>query len=261
MRYRSGANLIHMKVLGYIALHYGKDYLQYAIRSMYESVDEILILYTSTPCHGSATSLKCPDTREELVAIVQMVDQDNKVKWTEGKWAYEGQQRDTAYAYARSRSFDIIVTTDADEVWKPGILKELIQLTYDKKASKCLIWMRHLWRSFNYICDDAMRQERINYLGSDKKELIYAPYAENQVWHFGYARSVSDIAYKISIHGHSGEWLLSKQRWLEEKYMPFPPASDVHPVCKDTWNPKPFDKRELPEIMMTHPFYNSELVK
>ena len=250
-----------MKVLGYIALHYGKDYLKYAILSMYDSVDEILILYTSAPCHGSGTSLKCPDSKNELLSIVDEVDKNKKIRWAEGKWTYEGQQRDSAYNYANAHGFDILVTTDADEVWKPELLNELIRLTYERKASKCLVWMRHLWRSFNYICDDAMRQERINYLGNDKKELIYAPQAENQIWHFGYARSIKDIEYKISIHGHSGEWILPKQQWLEEKYIPFPPASDVHPVCQDTWEPRPFNKNELPNFMTMHPFYNSEVIK
>jgi hypothetical protein len=141
------------------------------------------------------------------------------------------------------------------------MLKELIQLTYDRKANRCLIWMRHLWRSFNYICDDGMRQERIYYLGNDKGDLIYAPQPVNQVWHFGYARKPSDIAYKISIHGHSAEWVQSKESWLSNKYMPFPPTGEyVHPACKDVWYPKLFDKSELPEIMRDHQWYNAEVI-
>lgn len=250
-----------MKVLGYIALHYGKDYLAWAIRSMYSNCDQILVLYSPVASHGSSTSLTCPDTEQELIEICANNDPDNKIVWKKGNWRQENEQRNVAHYYGRLHGFHILVCTDADEVWDSSqVLGELINLTYIRKASKCLVWMRHLWRSFNYVCDDPMRQERIYYLGDDRGELIYAPMAFNQVWHFGYARRPADILYKISIHGHSAEWLQPKEQWFHQKYMPFPPANDTHPVCKSTWNPQPFDKTKLPELMQSHPWYNKEVI-
>lgn len=251
-----------IKTLAYIPLLYGCDYIQYAIRSVYSEVDTILILYSKKPSHGQKNnSLVCPDTKEQLIELISLVDIDCKIIWIDGDWLHENEQRNYAHHYARKEGYNVLVAVDSDEVWKTEMLRDLIKEVYERKASKCLIWMRHLWRSFNYICDDPMRQERIYYIGTDTKDLIYASQPSNQVWHFGYARSFKDIEYKISIHGHSNEWINSKQVWFNEKYKPFPPTNDVHPTCKDTWQPQLFDKVLLPEIMREHPFYNLKSIE
>lgn len=249
------------KVLAYCPLHYGKDYLKYAIASVYPLVNEILILYTPQPSHGHGTSMVCPDAYEDLFHEATVNDPQYKVKFISGTYSREGIHRDVAFDYAKQNGFDIVVGLDADEVWNTQYLGELIQEVYERKSEKCLVWMRHLWRSFNFICDDAMRQERIYYIGPDKTGLIYADKPVNQVFHFGYARELNQVEYKISIHGHSNEWTLPKERWFNEKYKPFPPVQDVHPTCVNTWNPKPFDRKELPEIMHSHPWFDKEVIE
>lgn len=246
-----------MKVVGYFAMHYGKDYLEYSLRSVYNDLEHIFILYTPRPSHGHDTRLTCPDTEQELMDICARVDVDNKISWRVGHWHQENEQRNYAKQLAKAYGADILVLVDFDEVWKPGILKELIQLTYERKASKCLIWMRHLWRSFDWICDDPMRQERIYYLGSDAGDLIYAPQPENQVWHFGYARKPIDVEYKMSIHGHKAE---IANNWYYNKFLQYPFVNECHPACKDMWNPTPFDKTTLPELMWEHPYYDLVII-
>ena len=249
------------KVLGYIALHYGSDYLAYAIRSMYDSVDEILILYCERPSHAADNGVPCPETEAELMDIARSVDPDGKIKWMDGNWKQENAQRNYAHEYAALNGFNVLVTTDADEVWTDKkTLDDLIQLTFDRKAKSCLVHMRHLWRSFNLICDDGMRQERLHYIGADRGDLIYAEQKYNMVWHFGYARKPSAIYYKIGIHGHSAEWLIPKEQWFQTKFMPFPPAQATHPCCAGVWYPAAFDKTELPEMMREHPYYNLEVI-
>lgn len=250
-----------MKVLAYLPLLYGKDYLKHSLLSYYNDVDEILICYSPKPSHGHPSNLACPDSEQELINICAEVDVDNKINWHKGNWQQENQQRNFAHDYARSKGYDLLFNADFDEIWRPGYLKELLQLTYDRKANRCLIWMRHLWRSFDWICDDPMRQERIYYLHHDRGDLIYAPQPENQVFHFGYARTLEDVKYKISCHGHSSEWLQTKEAWFESKYVPFPPTGEyTHPACQNVWLPQPFDKNELPEIMKTHPYYNLKVI-
>lgn len=250
-----------MKVLAYIPLHYGVDYIGKAIESVNDAVDEILIIYTSKPSHGTGTSMFCPDSKQELIDEINKADIEDKVVFMEGEFKREGLHRDTAFTYAKNEGFDIVVALDSDEIWNTKYLKELIVEVYERKAAKCLVWMRHLWRSFNFICDDPMRQERIYYIGEAKESLIYADKTKNQVWHFGYARALNQIEYKISIHGHSNEWLMPKERWFNEKYKPFPPVQDVHPTCVNTWNPKELNRYELPEIMHSHPYFKLEEIK
>ena len=59
-----------MKVLGFIPLHYGKEYLEVAIKAVDPCIDQLLILYTSKPSYGSRSAIVCPETEEELKEIV-----------------------------------------------------------------------------------------------------------------------------------------------------------------------------------------------
>lgn len=257
-----------MKVAAYCPLHYGSDYLKYAIESVKDDVEHFFILYTPTPSHGSGSGSRgCPDSEEDLYRIVTSVLGFDQFTWIKGAWTQENQQRNYAHEIAKQKGYDILVALDFDEIWRPGYLADLVKLTYERKATKCLVWMRHLWRSFNYICDDSMRQERIYYLGNDKTDLIYAPQPENQIFHFGYARRPVDMEYKIGIHGHSSEWLQTKTAWFNDKFMAWPPVNEngesnqyVHPVCSGVWAPQKFDKELLPEIMKDHPYYNLEVI-
>ncbi len=82
-------------------------------------------------------------------------------------------------------------------------------------------------------------------------------YLSEQYFHMGYARSIKDIEYKINIHGHKNEW---RAEWMEMyrnwKYG----MNDVHPTCEGIWNPEPFDKTTLPELMRDHPYYDLEAI-
>ncbi len=256
-----------MKTAAYCALHYGTDYLKYAILSVMKDVDHFFFLYTPTPSHGASGRRSCPDTEEGLLEIVKATLPEDKFTWIKGAWTQENQQRNYAHEIAKQKGYDILVALDFDEIWREGYLSELIKLTYERKAVKCLVWMRHLWRSFNYICDDSMRQERVYYLKPDHEALIYAPHPENQIYHFGYARKPSDMEYKIGIHGHSAEWLQTKQAWFSDKFMAWPPVNEageslqyVHPVCEGVWHPQKFDKNLLPGIMKDHPYFNLEVI-
>jgi len=53
-----------MKVIAYYILHYGHEYINYSMRSIYNHVDEIIILYSEHPSHGTLTALQNPDSRE-----------------------------------------------------------------------------------------------------------------------------------------------------------------------------------------------------
>jgi hypothetical protein len=246
-----------MKAVGYVCLHYGKDYLEYSLRSVYSEFEHIFVLYTPNPSHGHKSRLTCPDTEQELMDICAKVDVDNKISWRVGHWTQENHQRDYAYELAKTYGADILGLIDFDEVWKTEVLRDLIKETYEKKASKCLVWMKHLWRSFDHICEDAMRQERLYYLGKDKQDLIYASQTEPQVWHFGYARMPIDVEYKMSIHGHKSELLAN---WYHNKFLRYPFEEDSHPTRGANWIPTKFDKTLLPDIMKEHPYYNLPII-
>jgi len=58
-----------MKRLSATICHYGKDFLEYALKSVENSVDEMLILYSRNPTMGHSRNMINPDSGEELKAI------------------------------------------------------------------------------------------------------------------------------------------------------------------------------------------------
>ena len=252
-----------MKVAAYYTIHYGVDYLAYSIKSIYDVVDEILILYSAQPSHGKGTNLICPDTEDELKRQASLNDKDQKITWIEGVWGTEGEHRNVAFQMAKKKDCDILVMVDFDEIWDDFILGQLINESYIDPVYELRIKMRHLWRSFCWACEDAMTQGRIFNLKKAylwQTSIRYAKGFDNDyVWHFGYARSVRNIKYKTSIHGHGDEW---RDDWFKKTFKKWKPGmNDVHPTCLDTWHPKEYDKNKMPEFMREHPFFNLDTIK
>jgi hypothetical protein len=53
-------------IVGFTALHYGTDYLSYAIRSVAHAVDAWYVAYTPVGSHGHRATRPCPETEAEL---------------------------------------------------------------------------------------------------------------------------------------------------------------------------------------------------
>lgn len=242
-----------MKVSAYVCLHYGSDFLEYAIRSVIDQVDEVLVAYTPKPSHGHGTDLVCPDTREELLKIARAAA-GSKLTWMEGTYHHEGLHRT---AGVDECEHDLVMVLDSDEIWDPTVLKRALdQVRADDidDPREFLVNPVHFWRSFNHICTDQMYPVR--FIRKDREPGCQA-YLKEQYFHMGYARSVKDIEYKISIHGHKNEW---RPEWLDMFRNWKPGTNDVHPTCKDIWNPEPFDKAQLPAVLHDHPFYDLDII-
>lgn len=71
--------------IAYTALHYGADYLGWAIRSVIDAIDEYVVLYAAQGSHVFRTTLPCPDNRKELYTIARQAARD-KLRWYDGEW-------------------------------------------------------------------------------------------------------------------------------------------------------------------------------
>lgn len=252
-----------MKVAAYYSLHYGVDYLAYSIKSIYDVVDEIFILYSSTPTFGTSTELTCPDKTSGLVQEAFLNDVDHKVRWFDGTWKNESDHRTQAHNLAKEMNYDILVMVDGDEIWDTEVLKEFIKDSYDNPVYELRIKMRHLWRSFNWICEDVNIQGRIFNLRESPKNPLTIRIAKainnDYLWHFGMARTLRDIEYKCAIHGHISEW--RSNDWFEKIFKAWKPGmNDVHPTCVDWWSPKAYNKDKMPIFMREHPYFNLKLI-
>lgn len=249
-----------MRVHSYTIVHYGKDYIGYALQSVHDQMDQVHIVYTPYPTHGHQTEHKPPENGGEILEAVLEHDPEQKVQWHEVHHVrHEGPHRDLAVGACQNAGAEMVLVVDCDEVWNRKTLKSALAYAWDQnKARNWLINFTHLWRSFDWCCRDEGWPVRIldlRHFGGT----AYIPRELGEIYHFGYATTSSLMWYKWQIHGHKNEL---RPEWWKERWMKWPPVGDCHPTNRDGfWNPEPFDKAKLPELMRSHPFYDLERIE
>lgn len=248
-----------MKVVGFTCLHYGKDYLEWAIRSVIDHVDEHWCVYSPIGSHGHHTDRPCPDTREELYVAAQRGAGD-KLRWFEGTFRHEGEHRGMIHTLAPDA--DVILVVDADEIWPLGLAEALINqpngVSYPGRLRLPII---HYWRSFyRAIIHDPAFPVRVIYPKADMGEMTFILPKESPINHMGYAQRPEIVEYKQHTHGHKGEW--RKDDWFNTIFMDETRRTDLHPVGSQYWDYEDIDPwRYLPDFMREHPYANREIIE
>jgi hypothetical protein len=249
-----------MKVMAYMPLHYGSDYIRESILSIKDHVDVILILYTKWPSFGHMSSMPCPDTEEYLYQLAKEAAGD-KLIWENVSPGTEGEHRTMAEQRAMENGYDLLIAIDSDEVWEPSALPRMINEASNKDARYVGVngWA-NFWRSFSLILKDYYAPIRFVNLNAHNKinDFIGDP-SENNIYHFSCALSHELMRYKWSCHGHNDEL---RSDWLNEVYFKWDGTQEwLHPVSKSIWHkPMPFDKTDLPLFMHNHKFFNQNLI-
>ncbi len=243
------------KICAYMPIHYGKDYLEYAIKSIINHVDRLVIFYTNKPSYGYGTNDQCPDAEAELFDIIHNCKVENKLAIIRGAWNNEGEHRQAAEEWAKLNDYDILMACDYDEIWDEGELKKAIDYVKNTNYRNYLVHMRHFWRSFSKVCNDPCLPVRFIKFKGDETGII----PDVTVNHFGYAIPDALMKYKWQIHGHKAEL---RSDWLENMWDKFPEVlKDLHPTNLNFWNAEDYDKSKLPDLLKIHPFYNLEVIK
>lgn len=244
------------KVIGYTALHYGREYLAYAIQSIIDHIDEYHVIYSATGSHGHKTHIPCPETRDELYAIASTVA-GRKLRWHDGEWAHEGLQRDSIHQYAPDA--DVILVLDSDEIWPAELVSSA--LTYPLLNPQFKHWrvpIQHYWRSF-YRCilhDPAYPVRAIYPRGNGTSEVP----SNQRINHMGYAQRPEIVEYKILTHGHKNEWRHDVD-WFKDRYMANAQV-DCHPVGSEWWNPETVNYLDyMPDFMKWHKYANMQVIE
>lgn len=249
-----------MKVVGFTALHYGRDYLAYAIRSIIDHIDEYHVAYTAIGSHGHRTDVKCPETRDELYAIASAVA-GSKLRWHDGEWSYEGAQRDSIHQYAPDA--DVILVLDSDEIWGEGLAESVLSAAYQGIAPKITrVGIIHYWRSFyRAVLHDPANPVRMIYPKAHGGEgTLDLRHKFQVINHMGYAQRPEIVEYKILTHGHKNEWRHDVD-WFKDRYMANA-QTDTHPVGSEYWNPERVDPLDyMPRWMLDHPYYHMQVIE
>lgn len=258
MAVHEGADGRMAKVVGFTALHYGRDYLAYAIRSIIDHIDEYHVAYSAIGSHGHRSDVKCPETREELYAIASAAAGD-KLRWHDGEWEHEGWQRDSIFDNAPDA--DAIIVLDADEIWPEDLIKTVVELPADKAPVRRLrVQMVHFWRSFyRAVLHDPAFPIRIIYpkVDTDREFTLSYP---GKIAHMGYAQRPEIVQYKQLTHGHRNEWRRDVD-WFADKFMANA-QTDTHPVGSEFWWPERVDPMDyMPRWMQDHPYYHMQVIE
>lgn len=237
------------KLIAYTALHYGKEWLAYAIRSVIDDLDTLYVLYTAQPSYGHATSEPCPESREELYAIARQAA-GNKLRWIDVAAYGEGQHRDLIFTVAPNADF--ILALDADEVWAEGLVKAAIE--HAKAHPTVRRWhvpTMTYWRSFTRAMPNDMDYPvRLTNTHAREREGFFSN--GSVINHFGYFQSLGIVRYKWLIHGHLPEYRKDCD-WFTDKYLANAQA-DVYPAGIGKWYPQDVDPLDYcPSWIVEHP--------
>ena len=71
-----------MRASAYMALHYGADYLEYAIKGVIDHVQSFYVMYTRRPSYGHVGGMQCPESADQLRTIAENAA-GSKLKWVE----------------------------------------------------------------------------------------------------------------------------------------------------------------------------------
>lgn len=253
-----------------MALHFGKEYLAWAIRGVQDAVDEIHIHYAPAPSFGYTKNLPCPDSEDELRAQAERFC-TKPLRWirTTGT-ARENAHRMCMDAYAREAGARMYVVIDADEVWDPTALDATFNAVWAApEAGQCsgrwLARFANFWRSWRWQLDDGFMPVRIVDCRFALQEFpdgrLDAVMQPAPVYHFGYAQTLATMSYKLSVHSHTDEM---RPNWLEEKFIPWQPGdTDCHPTAFNLWTPRPTSPEiatKLGELLHDHPHRDLELI-
>lgn len=114
-----------MKRIAVMAVHYGKEYLAWAVQSLALTCDEIHVFYTPTPSFSFTENTPCPDTEDELFAEANRF-KPPKLIWHNklGHLGSESIHRGMMTQTAINVGAKFMVIVDADEVWSPAALDQ-----------------------------------------------------------------------------------------------------------------------------------------
>lgn len=245
-----------MKIIAYVALLYGKDYLAASIQSIIDYVGEYHVLYSPHGSHGTQINTPCPETREELRAIAQTAA-GSKLRWHDGNWRQENEQRESIYQYAPDA--DAILIVDADEIWHPRTWA-MVEAEMGYKGRGIRIPFIHFWRSFHKaIVRDPAAPTRVIFPKAVRPDWILDFSLEQAINHMGYAQRSEIVGYKMKIHGHKHQL---KPNWFETVFLDKNRTTDLHPVGSEWWNVETVDPLDyMPEFMASHPYFKMDWIE
>jgi hypothetical protein len=186
-----------------------------------------------------------------------MVPGWSRIDWVDGQWSNESDHINAVQPY--TEGYDWLVRLDADEIFPPGMVAEMIAQAEESNHRAYRVPFCHFWRSFSRVCRDGSHPFRLFRVdGGEGERTLDSKGEKLEVLHFGYAQPSKWIQYKLTVSGHRPEF---RPDWYEKRWLANAQA-DVHPVMYPThWMPTDYDKDKLPDVLKRHPYFPMTVIE
>lgn len=262
-------------VIAVYVVHYGDDYLEYSIRSIYGSVDKILIsVGLESWNYAERTSID----PVFLAKIKELPLKYSKIELVYGTWAKDEDQRNDSIPYARD--YDYYFLVDTDEIYRQEELANLYSIVEKNPGAGVFrIPFYNFWRGFGYVIQEAVNEpvqrffknsarrfyfKRSCTSGYRKKAQFDVSRKDCSCYHFSYARKPDAIEHKFKTWMHADE---VRQRWVKKVFAAWEQnkmMTNLFPVAgqEDRWiSAQPFDAAKLPSVLLDHPYHGMDVIK
>ena len=267
--------------VGIIALN-EEEYIEYSLKNIYDTADEIIIVEGSTKLWREANpdTVKSDGSSIDKTAeiIKNFPDPENKITLIQGKWEDKLEMRNQ---YMQKAKGDYIWLVDADEFYKKEDQKKLRKFLIENPDVEEVRWpFRNFWHGFNIICKGSLaataqrlwknlncklsRHDTVVKLNNVPLKVVH----NNDIccYHYGYVKSKQNMRaktnfYKLRYQTTKGlyskeyedvlEFLESWFNWNSEHKLPYKLPGNMQLID--------YNISDHPEIIKSHPYYKQQI--
>jgi GT2 family glycosyltransferase len=279
---RTGKVCEYPKVTASYIVFNEENFLEYSLKSIYNSVSKIIIVEGCTEVTKKYANEDGSSTDRTVEIIKDFSDPENKIRLIQGSWKDKTEQRNTYCKFLDDS--DYLWVIDGDEVWDKETLVRIEHLMFARPdiPSFCFNFVDY-WKDFSHISKGVWEQFvgrksliNLNITGNIKYESHILPIAEDgkdipaifcsdiYFKHFSYCRPLEKVKQKIDYYISRGTPGYEIQEdWLEKVWL----AWDKDPVrVEKEYGNHPFGRGHtelytggFPEVLHSHPLYEKYL--
>jgi len=281
-----------MSIAAVYCVYNEEEYIEYSIRSILESVDQIYVLLSQGPYTAYNPRAEERFAREDRTAeiVSALAARHRSITLVRGLWRSELEHRNAGMQLAWRDGHAYYFLVDGDEVYRADHLGNLRQAVKEHpRVGQFIIKCDLFWRSFRYRIPYSelswmprrlfrmTRWSRLGksqipipwrcrFTGNNKTDswgsVLHLDPGQIRFYHFSFARSPAKMLEKLSTYSHAHE---IRERWFEDVWLRWPTQRDLRnlnpvdpPKMPAALRVEPDD---LPEIMRRHPYYALDVIE
>jgi len=259
-----------MKIGALMVCRNESDWCDYAIEGVAPYVDTIAIVRGLTSWNNGFTSLD--DTREKIFS--NKYHQSGKIVYKEvDNPGSDEAHRNICLEILKERGCDLVWVVDFDEFYDDHNVEKMFDLVRKIGVANCgqvYGYAYAYWRGLGYrsttperfgpILFNLRENTKFNYIRNVDQDPGHT--FEVVLHHMTAVKTEKQMYEKINGWSHANEVI---KGWYENKWLRWPSnrlMTNLHPVSPGLWpSIEKIDKRTLPKILHSHPWFSTDIVR